>query len=140
MTLADFMKYLEARGVFQDFASFVGAATAREHVIGLIDEQPAPRQPEQMRQYPRRGLIESARLAAHIAYVWLARTRYMFDPLAIVTGIRLKSSNDKRSWPVDREANLPYILGSLALRRQEVLWSGERQSAHSAGEKCWVRM
>jgi len=52
MTLADFMKYLEARGVFQDFASFVGAATAREHVVGLIDEQPAPRQPEQMRQYP----------------------------------------------------------------------------------------
>src|SRR5262249_27937869 len=47
-TLADYLNYLERRGVSQNVASFIGAGTLREHVIGLEDKQPTPEQLDQM--------------------------------------------------------------------------------------------
>ena len=41
-TLAEYLKYLEQRGVSQNFASFIGAGTVRENVIGLADVAPTP--------------------------------------------------------------------------------------------------
>src|SRR5438105_8892472 len=41
-TLAEYLQYLEKRGVSQNFASFIGAATIRENVIGLEDKPPTP--------------------------------------------------------------------------------------------------
>ena len=38
-TLAEYLRDLERRGVSQNVASFVGATTVREHVIGLEDKQ-----------------------------------------------------------------------------------------------------
>src|SRR3954469_977334 len=43
-TLAEYLQYLEKRGVSQNFASFIGAATIRENVIGLEDKPPTPAQ------------------------------------------------------------------------------------------------
>src|SRR6185503_4768924 len=36
-TLAEYLTYLEKRGISQNIASFIGAATIREYVIGLED-------------------------------------------------------------------------------------------------------
>lgn len=59
-TLADYLKYLEKRGVSQNFASFIGAATIRENVIGLEDKPPTPEQLNQMRQLVRREMEAGA--------------------------------------------------------------------------------
>ncbi len=48
-TLSEYLKELERRGVSQNVASFIGATTIREHVIGLEDKKPTPAQLEQMR-------------------------------------------------------------------------------------------
>src|SRR5262245_31956035 len=48
-TLAEYLKYLEHRGVSQNVASFIGAGTVRTHVIGLEDKPPTPAQLEQMK-------------------------------------------------------------------------------------------
>src|SRR5205814_8318784 len=48
-TLAEYLRYLEQRGVSCNVASFVGATTIRDFVIGLEDNQPTPDQLEQMR-------------------------------------------------------------------------------------------
>src|SRR5436853_248721 len=48
-TLAEYLRYLEKRGVSCNVASFLGATTVREYVIGLEDKQPTPEQLEQMR-------------------------------------------------------------------------------------------
>src|SRR5262245_38995503 len=45
-TLAEYLKYLETRGISQNVASFVGAGTVRAHVIGLEDKPPTPAQLE----------------------------------------------------------------------------------------------
>ena len=48
-TLADYLKYLEQRGVSPNVASYIGAATVRVYAIGEEDKQPTPAQLEVMR-------------------------------------------------------------------------------------------
>src|SRR5215813_8584514 len=43
-TLAEYLRYLEKRGVSCNVASFLGATTIRENVIGNDDKQPTPEQ------------------------------------------------------------------------------------------------
>ena len=59
-TLAEYLRHLEERGVSQNVASFLGATTVREHVIGLEDKAPTPEQLEQMRQLVRDAMEEGA--------------------------------------------------------------------------------
>src|SRR3977135_1366937 len=49
-TLAEYLQYLEKRGVSCNVASFIGATTIREYVIGFEDKQPQPKQLDQMRE------------------------------------------------------------------------------------------
>ena len=55
-TLTEYLRYLEQRGVSCNVASFIGATTIRENVIGLEDKQPTPEQLEQMRQLVRQEM------------------------------------------------------------------------------------
>ena len=48
-TLSGYLRELERRGVSQNVASFIGATTIREHVIGLEDRKPAPAEMNEMR-------------------------------------------------------------------------------------------
>lgn len=59
-TLAEYLRYLEGRGVSCNVASFIGATTIREYVIGLEDKQPTPEQLEQMRQLVRQEMEAGA--------------------------------------------------------------------------------
>ena len=59
-SLAEYLTYMEKRGVAPNIASFLGATTLREYVIGLEDKAPTPEQLEEMRQLVRRGMEEGA--------------------------------------------------------------------------------
>ena len=59
-TLAEYLQYLERRGIAQNVASFIGAATIREYVIGLEDKPPTPAQLDQMRELVRREMEAGA--------------------------------------------------------------------------------
>jgi N-acyl-D-aspartate/D-glutamate deacylase len=59
-TLSEYLRYLEARGVSCNVASFIGAATIREYVIGFEDKQPTPQQLEQMRDLVRKEMEAGA--------------------------------------------------------------------------------
>jgi N-acyl-D-amino-acid deacylase len=48
-TLSEYLRELERRGVSQNVASFIGATTIREHVIGLEDKKPTAKQLDDMR-------------------------------------------------------------------------------------------
>src|SRR5205814_6189708 len=54
-TLAEYLLYLQARGISCNVASFLGAATVREYVIGFEDKQPTPQQLDQMRELTRQA-------------------------------------------------------------------------------------
>src|SRR5947208_8074442 len=59
-TLAEYLKSLEKRGVSQNFASFIGAATIRENVIGLEDKPTTPQQLDRMRELVRSEMEQGA--------------------------------------------------------------------------------
>jgi N-acyl-D-aspartate/D-glutamate deacylase len=59
-TLAEYLQYLEKRGVSCNVASFVGATTIREYVIGFEDKQPTPEQLDQMRELVRKEMEAGA--------------------------------------------------------------------------------
>ena len=51
--MSEYLKQLEEHGVSQNVASFIGATTIREHVIGLEDKQATPAQLDEMRALVR---------------------------------------------------------------------------------------
>jgi N-acyl-D-amino-acid deacylase len=59
-TLAEYLRFLERRGVAPNVASFVGTGTIREHVVGLDDGRPTPAQLEAMRDLVRREMEAGA--------------------------------------------------------------------------------
>ena len=59
-TLAEYLTYLEKRGVSQNVASFVGATTIRQYVLGDADVQPTPAQLQEMRELVRQAMEEGA--------------------------------------------------------------------------------
>ncbi len=59
-TLAEYLRFLEKRGVSCNVASFIGATTIRENVIGFEDKDPTPAQMEDMRQLVRREMEAGA--------------------------------------------------------------------------------
>src|SRR4051812_31205081 len=59
-TLAEYLQYLEKRGVSCNVASFIGATTIREYVIGYEEKQPTPEQLDQMRELVRKEMEAGA--------------------------------------------------------------------------------
>ena len=59
-TLAEYLHYLEKRGISCNVASFIGATTVREYVVGLEDKQPTPAQLDQMRELVRKEMEAGA--------------------------------------------------------------------------------
>ncbi|HEX4665808.1 MAG TPA: D-aminoacylase [Chthoniobacterales bacterium] len=59
-TLADYLKFLEKRGVSCNVASFIGATTIRENVIGFEDKAPTPQQLDEMRALVRQEMEAGA--------------------------------------------------------------------------------
>ena len=59
-SLAEYLQELERRGVSPNVASFIGATTIREYVIGLEDKKPTPAQMDEMRALVRREMEAGA--------------------------------------------------------------------------------
>jgi N-acyl-D-amino-acid deacylase len=59
-TLAEYLAYLQKKGAAPNVASYIGAATVREHVIGLDDRPPTPAEMDRMRALVRREMEAGA--------------------------------------------------------------------------------
>ena len=59
-TLAEYLAFLEKKGVSPNVASFIGAATVREHVMGLRSGAPSPEQMQAMRELVRQEMEAGA--------------------------------------------------------------------------------
>ena len=59
-TLSEYLQHLVTRGVSPNVASFVGATTVREHVIGYEDRAPSPEELDEMRSLVREAMEQGA--------------------------------------------------------------------------------
>ncbi len=59
-TLSEYLQHLEDKGISPNVASFVGATTVREHVVGYDDRPPSSQELEQMRFLVREAMEQGA--------------------------------------------------------------------------------
>jgi N-acyl-D-amino-acid deacylase len=59
-TLSDYLYFLQRKGISQNVASFLGATTVREYVLGLDNKKPTADQLEQMRQLVAQEMRDGA--------------------------------------------------------------------------------
>ena len=59
-TLAEYLAHLERKGISPNVASYIGAATVREHVVGLGDRKATAAELEEMRALVRREMEAGA--------------------------------------------------------------------------------
>jgi N-acyl-D-amino-acid deacylase len=88
-TLAEYLTYLEKRGVSQNFASFIGAPTVREYVIGLEDKPPTPEQLGKMRELVRQEM-EAGALGVTTALIYPPATFARTDELIELAKVAAK--------------------------------------------------
>src|SRR4030095_13576856 len=99
-TLGEYLTWLEKRGVSQNFASFIGAATLREYVIGLEDKPPSPAQLEEMRELVRREM-EAGALGITTALIYppafFAKTEELIELCKVAAKYKGKYTTHMRS-------------------------------------------
>jgi N-acyl-D-aspartate/D-glutamate deacylase len=59
-TLSDYLYFLQRKGISQNVASFLGATTVREYVLGLDNKKPIPEQLQQMQQLVEHAMRDGA--------------------------------------------------------------------------------
>ena len=137
-TLADYLRYLEKRGVSCNVASFLGATTVREYVIGLEDKQPTPEQLEQMRELVRKEMEAGALgIGTSLIYppAFYAKTDELIELCKVAAKYQGKYISHMRS-----EGNqLLESLDELIRISREAGIPAELYHIKAAGEKNWPK-
>jgi N-acyl-D-amino-acid deacylase len=99
-TLAEYLRHLETRGVSCNVASFIGATTIRENVIGFEDKMPTPQQLEEMRELVRKEMEAGALgIGTSIIYppAFYAKTEELIELCKVAAKYRGKYISHMRS-------------------------------------------
>src|SRR5438874_4979140 len=121
-TLAEYLQYLEKRGISCNVASFIGATTIREYVIGFEDKPPTPEQLDQMRELVRKEMEAGALgIGTSLIYppAFYAKTDELIELCKVAANYQGKYISHMRSegnqlfealdelLRISREANIP---------------------------------
>jgi len=138
-TLSEYLNYLEKRGISQNVASFIGAATIRENVIGLEDKPPTPAQLDQMRELVRREM-EAGALGITTALIYppafFAKTDELIELCRVAAKYQGKYTTHMRS-----EGNqlIEAVQETIRISREAGL-PAEIYHLKASGEANWPKM
>ncbi|MDB6147604.1 MAG: N-acyl-D-amino-acid deacylase [Spartobacteria bacterium] len=138
-TLAEYLHYLEAHGVSCNVASFIGATTIRENVIGFEDKQPTPEQLEQMRELVRKEMEAGALgIGTSLIYppAFYAKTEELIELCKVAAKYQGKYISHMRS-----EGNQLFeALDELLRIAREAGIPAEIYHIKAAGERNWEKL
>jgi N-acyl-D-amino-acid deacylase len=138
-TLREYLEELQRRGVSQNVASFIGATTIREHVIGLEDRAPTPEQLDEMRELVRREMEGGALgIGSSLIYApaFYARTEELIELCKVAAKYRGKYISHIRS-----EGNrLIEAVEELIRISREAGLPAEIYHLKAAGQQNWRKM
>ena len=137
-TLAEYLQYLEKRGISCNVASFLGATTVREYVIGFEDKPPTPEQLEQMREVVRKEMEAGALgIGTSLIYppAFYAKTEELIELCKVAAKYHGKYISHMRS-----EGNQLFeALDELLRIAREANIPAEVYHIKAAGEKNWPK-
>jgi N-acyl-D-amino-acid deacylase len=138
-TLAEYLTFLVKRGISQNVASFIGAPTIREYVIGLDDKPPTPAQLDQMRELVRREM-EAGALGITTALIYppafFAKTDELIELCKVAARYQGKYTTHMRS-----EGNqlIEAVQETIRISREAGL-PAEIYHLKASGEANWPKM
>jgi len=138
-TLAEYLRYLESRGVSCNVASFIGATTIRENVIGFEDKAPTPQQLDEMRALVRQEMEAGALgIGTSLIYppAFYAKTPELIELCKVAAKYQGKYISHMRS-----EGNqLLEALDELIRISREAKIPAEIYHIKAAGESNWPKL
>src|SRR5438128_819202 len=137
-TLSEYLRYLEQRGISCNVASFLGATTVREYVIGFEDKQPTPEQLDQMRDLVRREMEAGALgIGTSLLYppAFYAKTEELIELCKVAAKYQGKYISHMRS----EGSRLLEALDELIRISREANIPAEVYHIKAAGEKNWPK-
>jgi N-acyl-D-amino-acid deacylase len=138
-TLSEYLKDLERRGVSSNVASFIGATTIREHVIGLEDKTPTSEQLDRMRALVREEMEAGALgIGSSLIYApaFYASTEELIEMCRVAAKYRGKYISHMRS-----EGNkLLEAVDELIRISREADIPAEIYHLKAAGKANWPKM
>src|SRR5213082_2692619 len=134
--LAEYLQYLQKRGVSCNVASFIGATTIREYVIGFEDKQQTPEHIDQMRELVRKEMEAGALgIGTSLIYppAFYAKTEELIELCRVAAKYQGKYISHMRS-----EGNqlLPALEELIRISREAAL-PAEVYHIKAAGKKNW---
>ena len=138
-TLAEYLNYLQKRGISQNVASFIGAPTIREYVIGLENKAPTPAQLDQMRELVRREM-EAGALGITTALIYppafFAKTDELIELCKVAAKYKGKYTAHIRS---EGAQLIEAVQETIRISREAGL-PAEIYHLKASGEANWPRM
>ena len=138
-TLAEYLNHLEKRGISQNVASFIGAPTIREYVIGLEDKTPTPAQLDQMRELVRHEM-EAGALGITTALIYppafFAKTEELIELCKVAAKYKGKYTTHMRS---EGAQLIEAVQETIRISREAGL-PAEIYHLKASGEANWSKM
>jgi len=138
-TLAEYLTYLEKHGIPQNVASFIGAPTIREYVIGLDDKPPTPAQLDQMRELVRKEM-EAGALGITTALIYppafFAKTDELIELCKVAAKYKGKYTAHIRS---EGDQLIEAVQETIRISREAGL-PAEIYHLKASGEANWSKM
>lgn len=138
-TLAEYLQFLEKRGVSCNVASFIGATTVREYVVGYEDKQPTPKQLNEMRELVRKEMEAGALgIGTSLIYppAFYAKTEELIELCKVAAKYQGKYISHMRS-----EGNQLFeALDELLRIARETNIPAELYHIKAAGKKNWPKV
>ena len=138
-SLSEYLRQLEQRGISTNVASFLGATTVREHVIGLEDKKPTLQQLEEMRAIVRMEMEAGALgIGSSLIYApaFYASTEELIELCKVAASYRGKYISHMRS-----EGNrLLEAVEELIRISREARIPAEIYHLKAAGQANWPKM
>ncbi len=138
-TLAEYLSFAEKKGISQNIASYIGATTIREYVIGLEDKKATPEQLAQMRQLVKQEMEAGALgIGSSLIYApaFYATTEELIEMCKVASQYKGKYISHMRS-----EGNqLIEAVEELLRIAREAKIPAEIYHLKASGEANWPKM
>jgi len=135
-TLAEYLEYLERRGISPNVASFIGAATPRAYVIGQDDRAPTPEELDQMRDLVRQAMADGA-LGVASSLIYPPGSFAQTDELIALSKAAAEYDGMYISHMRDEGANMLEALEELLTIAREAQIRAEIYHFKSSGQSNW---
>jgi N-acyl-D-amino-acid deacylase len=138
-TLAEYLTFAEKKGISQNIASYIGATTIREYVIGLEDKKATPEQLAQMRELVKQEMETGALgIGSSLIYApaFYATTEELIEMCRVASQYKGKYISHMRS-----EGNqLIEAVEELIRISREANIPAEIYHLKASGEANWAKM